>query len=159
MTGNPIKWSAIKYFKPREFDDPLHPGSGESISGRVLFLLVELRIETGWPIRTHWEMGGCVDVDGSHGHSGNSYHLLENGAEAVDFHFLSEDGKRLCDAHPRMQYAKVEQMRFGGIGVYYDWKWNNKALPIGFHVDPRPVERMQRWKRVKGEYIYLLGRN
>jgi len=147
---NSINWDHVKdFFKPREFDDPHYPGSGKNFNGALFAKLYSLRKRTGWPIITHYGVGGCIDVDGRWGHSPNSYHLLKNGG-ACDFHFDT-------DADPRKQYRMVEEALFGGIGVYYTWLWDGKLLPIAFHVDDRP--RIQRWVcRNKGEYLYLLGR-
>ena len=75
--SNNIDWGNFKYFESYEFDDPLHEGSGDKISLELLQKLSTLREITGWPIVPHWQVGGCVDVDGSHGHSDNSYHLLK----------------------------------------------------------------------------------
>lgn len=144
-----INWNKVRYFKREEFDDPNYPGSGENIDGILLFMLDKLRHETGWPIITHWKVGGCVDVDGTHGHARNSYHLLENGAKAIDFHFITNKSAR-------EQYYEVSKFGFPGLGVYFDWEWNGKPLPIGYHVDLRPRSKTQRWKREKGKYIYLL---
>ena len=138
-----IHWHHVRYFDVREFDDPLHPGSGELIDGKLLLLLDKIRHETKWPIVPHWQVGGCVDVDGAHGHSDNSFHLERNGCRAVDFHFGT-------DTPIRYQYNILCQYGFGGIGVYYDW------YNTGFHVDTRDKKRTQRWKRINGNYIYLL---
>ena len=147
-----INWKRVRHFEPWEFDDPLFPGSGEHIDPVLLFQLDKLRHEMGWPIITHWEVGGCIDMEGKHGHASNSYHLYKNGSKAVDFHFET-------DADPRTQYHQVELMGFTGIGIYFWWRWNGKLLPMGFHVDLRPVNRTQKWRSdKKGEYIYLLGR-
>ena len=147
-----VIWKKVKYFDPEQFDDPNYPESGKNINGILLFQLEKLRKETKWPIITHAIVGGCVDVDGSHGHSNASLHLISNGARACDFHFKT-------DADPRLQYREIERIGFGGIGIYYNWRWGGKLLPIGFHVDVRPLERYQRWVcRKKGEYLYLLGR-
>ena len=147
-----IDWANIRYFHPHEFDDPLYPGSGKSIDGELVTLLDNVRIQTGWPIIIHAKVGGAVDVSGKHGHSSNSFHLQWNGCLAADFHFLT-------NAPPRAQYAWIEKQEFTGIGVYYCWHWNGKLLPIAFHVDKRPVDRIQRWVcRERGEYNFLLGR-
>jgi len=146
------KWAQIKYFTPREFDDPAVPGSGKLIHFPLVIKLNHLRECIKCPIVTHWAVGGCVDIGGTHGHSSNSYHLWKMGAMAVDFHFNT-------GLDPREQYYYVEQEEFGGIGVYYSWRWNDKLLPIAFHVDMRPLSLIQRWvSRKKGEYDYLLGR-
>lgn len=146
----PISWEHVDFFKPEEFDDPDHKGSGEEINGELLILLDRLRRETGWPIITHAIVGGCVDVSGTHGHSKRSYHLLEKGAKAVDFHFKT-------DKSPREQFYAIIRGGFTGIGVYYDWHWNNHPLSVGFHVDIRPKYSTQIWKREKGQYIYFLA--
>lgn len=143
------KYNSIKHFNLYEFDDPEYPGSGQLIDRNLVIMLDELRSKTEWPIVTHWLVGGCVDVDGTHGHSKNSYHLKAQGFSAVDFHFKTKTPSRL-------QYYEVSLMGFGGIGVYFDWMWDNKKLPIGFHVDMRSLARCQRWKRVNDETSYLL---
>jgi len=146
-----INWNKVRYFKREEFDDPNYPGSGENIDGILLFMLDRLRHETGWPIITHWKVGGCVDVDGTHGHAPHSYHLKKSGSRAVDFHFGTT-------ASSREQFYNVIKSGFTGIGVYIDvWKWNGHVLPIAFHVDIRPKTETQIWTcRKKGEYIYVL---
>jgi len=151
LTLKKNSWKRVRYFVPNEFDDPNYLDSGKNIDGALLYKLDELRHETGWPIVTHWEVGGCVDVGGTHGHSENSYHLITNGAKACDFHFLT-------NIDPRLQYREVEKIGFFGIGIYYDWHWDDKLLPIGFHVDERPKNKLQRWTRRNGQYFYLLGR-
>ena len=135
-----IKWKDVRYFLPDEFDDPNHPGSGKEIDGILLFQLERLRHTTKWPIITHSAVGGCIDVDGSHGHSEKSYHLLKQGACACDFHFQT-------DIDVRIQCLEVEMLGFPGVGFYFDWHWNGVLLPIGFHVDMRPKHRAQRWTR------------
>ncbi len=139
----PINWSYVRHFKRYEFDDPLYPGSGDLIDGQLLYMLDRLREDTGWPIHPHWEVGGCVDVDGSHGHAKHSYHLKKMGCKAVDFHFDTT-------ASFREQYYAVSKAGFTGIGVYPNWEHP------GFHVDTRPKEKTQRWVRRNGIYIYLL---
>ena len=147
----PIDWLSIDHFTPDEFADPNYADSGPLISPLIVYPLNDLRHNTGWPIITHAAVGGCVDVDGSHGHAKKSLHLMDQGAMACDFHFNT-------DADPREQYRQVEAMGFGGVGIYYDWHWDGQLLGIGFHVDQRSVTRLQRWVRRNGEYVYLLGR-
>lgn len=138
-----------KVFLPDEFDDPDVPGSGKYVNPDTLRKLIALRIKTRWPIIVHKKTGGAVDVNGTHGHATKSYHLKEIGCKAVDWHFVTE-------ASPRLQFHEVLLTSFSGIGVYYDWQWDNKFLPIGFHTDTRPVEDTQLWKRIAGEYSYFL---
>ena len=150
----PLDWSTIEYFKSEEFDDPLHPGSGEAIDPELVHKLDILRGRIKKPIIIHGMVGGAVDVAGNHGHSKNSYHLAANGCKAADFHFKTYH-------NPRQQYLWVESMQFNGVGVYYCWHWDGKLLPIGFHVDVADdaYKRPQRWVcREKGNYVYLLGR-
>ena len=139
-------WKHVRHFTPEQFDDPLYPGSGINISG-VLILELEQTVEwTGYEIVPHWEVGGCVDMKGEHGHGTSSYHCK---FEAIDFHFKTDDPTRV-------QYHKLVKRGFTGMGVYYDWKWDGVPLPIGFHVDIRPVKKTQLWKRINGKYIYFL---
>lgn len=145
-----INWDKVEHFSSKEFDDPDVPGSGEQIDGVTLLCLESLRRITGWPIRTHWEVGGCVDVKGTHGHASRSFHRLDQGAKAVDFHFVTS-------ANTREQFHAVCCGRFSGIGVYYNWQWGNKLLSIGFHVDTRPIKKAQIWVCENNhEYHYLL---
>ena len=148
---NSIIWKDVRHFTFDEFSDPNYPDSGKQIDGILLFQLEKLRHATKWPIITHAIVGGCIDVDGKHGHAPKSYHLLENGACACDWHFE-------CDASPRIQCLEVEKLAFPGVGFYYDWHWAGKLLPIGFHIDMRPKEKAQRWTRRNGQYLYWWGR-
>jgi len=145
-----IVWKRVRHFQSIEFNDPNHPGSGIWINGILLMRLDVLRHDTNWPIIPHAAVGGCVDMEGTHEHSTNSYHLKSNGCKACDFHFIT-------DASPRRQYYEVSRMGFGGLGAYYDWNWKGRKLLIGFHVDVRPSDKTQRWKRIDGQYIYLLN--
>jgi len=146
----PINWAYIDHFEEWEFDDPNYPGSGSLIDGQLLMLLVKIRRELNCPVIPHGPVGGCVDVDGRWGHAPESYHLKEHGCRAVDFHLVT-------DLSSREQYYHIARYGFPGLGVYYDWHWNNKPLPIGFHGDLRPRDRTQRWARINGHYLYLLA--
>jgi hypothetical protein len=148
-----ITWSEIKHFEQREFDDALHPGSGERIN-----MILVLNLDYLWE-RVYTISGAkpaiiitqAVDLHGEHGHAPQSYHLAAQGCKAADFIIIT-----MLD--PRIQYQLVERQGFGGIGIYYDWRYKGKAVPIGFHADLRPTELIQRWRRINGEYFYLLGR-
>ncbi len=148
-----ITWKDIKHFKPYEFDDSLYPGSGKEIDMKLVLNLDYLweRVYTYAGKRPAIIITQGVDLYGEHGHAANSYHLKRMGCKAADFIILTS-------VSPRILYFLVEKQGFGGIGVYYDWKYKGKPIPIGFHVDRRPKERIQRWTRRKGEYLYLLGR-
>ena len=137
------QWDKVKHFKSWEFDDPSHPGSGELMHFKVVYALDHVR--DYFKCKIH--VLAAVDVDGTHGHADNSYHLARTGCKAVDFWVET-------DMSPRLQYQALERAEFGGIGIYYCW-----GIPIGFHVDTRPHEWLQRWvSRMKGQYDYLLGR-
>jgi len=144
-----INWKHVRYIRPYEVADPLYPGSEDLLDGVLLMMIDDLRHRTGWPLIPHGPVGGVVDVAGKHGHAPHSYHLKKKGCKAMDFHFET-------DADPRLQYYEVAKSGFPGLGVYYDWHWDGKILPIGFHVDRRPRNRTQRWKRENGKYIYIL---
>ena len=141
-----MDWSRINHFDPEEFDDPDHPGSHAMMDPLTIIRLDQMRENTGWPIITHNKFGlrGCVCIEHT-GHSAASLHYAPN-CSAVDFHFKTQ-----TDA--RTQAVKVLHSGFNGIGIYYDWHWDNKKLAIGFHVDGR--SRPQIWKREKGQYTYL----
>jgi len=155
-------WHQIRHFLPKEFDDPDYPGSHTYMDSMTIILADRLRHRTGWPIRTNNKHGvyGCVCMTKGH-HSADSFHNYDNpnGCSAIDCHFVT-------DASPREQARAIHQSGFTGIGIYQDcWEWptypareikGKKVLPIGFHLDRRPAERFQVWKREDGEYIYLL---
>jgi len=145
-----INWLSIKkYFSLEDFSDPSFVGTGKFINEKVLSMLINLSMLSGNIIVPHGKSGGCVDMDGLYGHSPNSYHLFKNGCRAVDFHFETT-------MNIREQFRYVIQSGFTGIGIYYDWKWNDEILPVGFHVDNRPAKYLQIWKRDQGRYIYFL---
>lgn len=155
-------WHQIRHFLPKEFDDPDYPGSHTYMDPVTIILLDRIRHRTGWELVTHNKHGihGCVCMARGH-HSADSFHNYDHpdGCSATDFHFKT-------DAPPREQARAVFQFRFTGIGIYQDyWKWpaypartikGEMILPIGFHVDRRPIERFQIWKLEAGDYIYLL---
>ena len=157
-----MDWNNIQYFEESDFDDPLYPGSGENIDPLLVFEMDSLRRATGWPIIIHtllttlpngkiFSIGGAVDMYGEHGHSDGSYHLLENGCMACDWHFKT-------NAPYRLQYRAVEKMGFTGIGIYLGlWHWAGELLKIAFHTDRRPKSRIQRWcDRKDRKRVYLL---
>jgi len=143
-----MDWNKIPNFERREFDDPLHPGSGDNIDRNIVLILQELRLITRVPIIIHSGAGGAVDMDGSHGHSDNSYHLHKNGCKAVDFHLN-------CQWPTRVQVYYVLNSGFSGIGIYYDWTFNEKPT-LGFHGDTRQKDRSQVWTEINGERTYFL---
>ena len=153
-----INWNHVKYFSADEFADPNYPGSGELINGKLVYMLEQSRRDTflydpkrGWPMLIHYQAGGAVDVEGSWGHSKNSYHLLRNEAKAVDFHFD-------VDIPIKEQIYFVLKCGFGGVGIYYNvWRYNGVLLPVAFHVDIRPKTEFLIWKCYKkGVYEYVL---
>lgn len=143
-----MRWSKIRHFTPQQFDDPEVPGSGERMDLRTVVLLDYLQGVTGWRIVPHAAPGvrGCVCVD-PRGHAAKSFHYVENGATACDFHFETP-------APPRDQALRVLAAGFPGVGIYYGWQWEGSPLPIGFHVDHRPYPQV--WRTAGGETVYLL---
>ncbi len=131
-----MDWTKIHHFIPREFDDPEFPDSGLRMDPMSVWILECLRRKTGWRI----DVLDAVDVRGVR-HATNSFHNLEQGAQAVDFYFRTKAGFR-------EQAKAVLRSGFTGIGTYQEWDHP------GFHLDRR--ELFQVWKREKGEYIYLL---
>ena len=139
-----ISWNRIEHFKRDEFQDPLYgPESGDLINGAFLFMIVKLRIDTGWPMVIHWPVGGAVDVDGSHGHADKSYHRKDQGCKALDFHFLTA-------APVNRQFWEIAHCGFTGVGFY-----PQQNVP-GWHIDNRPKEESFIWKSVNGKYDYFL---
>ena len=144
-----MDWSTVKHFQPHEFDDPEHSGSSKWMNPTTIKTLDRLREKTGIPIITHNKFGikGCVCVQKT-GHSKNSLHYIQSGlCSAVDWHFLS-------NTNPRDLALTVLQSGFTGIGIYYDWHWENSPLTVGFHVDTRKTPQI--WVRNQGNYTYLL---
>ncbi len=126
------------------------PSSGFVIRGSPRAWRPVVRRHTGWPVIVHWQVGGAVDVDGSHGHSDDSYHLAVNGYMATDFHFETR-------ASIRVQFNALLYGGFHtGIGYYPHWAYSGKNCP-GWHVDLRPPKKTQFWERRRdGSYVYFL---
>jgi len=144
-----ITWDNIYHFVEKEFDDSFYENSGQYIN-MVLVLNLDYIWERVYTIsgkKPKIIITQAVDIYGEHGHADNSLHLKINNCLAVDFFILT-------NLSSREQYAIVEKQGFKGIGIYYDWKYKGKYLPIGFHVDSRNI--IQRWTRRNGEYFYLL---
>ena len=140
-----VSWNRIKHFTRDEFQDSLHgPESGDLINGEFLFMIVRLRIDTGWQMAIHWRVGGAVDVDGSHGHADKSYHRKDQGCKAIDFHLLTA-------ASANRQFWEIAHAGFTGIGFY------PQQVHPGWHIDIRPREETLLWKFVNGKYDYFLS--
>lgn len=147
MTG--IDWSLVR-LRPEDFSDPDYPESWKYMDPETILELNGIEEKTGLRVVTHNRYGirGCVCMK-REGHSDISLHYFDNpeGCSAVDFHFEAEVDSRLL-------IRTVLRSGFNGVGYYYDWHWEGKLLPVGFHVDRR--RRPQVWRREKGEYFYLL---
>ena len=148
-----ITWKDIHHFVEKEFEDSFYEGSGQYIDMTLVLNLDYIweRVYTISNNKPKIIITQAVDMYGGHGHFEKSYHLKVNNCLAADFFIVTT-------LSPREQYGIVEKQGFGGIGVYYDWKYKGKVLPIGFHVDRRPHKILQRWTRRDGQYFYLLGR-
>ena len=129
----PASWKSVVRFVPREFDDPQFPGSGIYIDALLVMRLDKLALTTNYRIITHYKIGGCVDMQGTHGHAPDSYHLYGKGCKACDFHMLDENYQPLT-INLREQYIKVCEAGFNCVVVSPWWK----PYPGGFHVDERP---------------------
>ena len=139
-------WKSVLYFKPWEFDDPSIPDSGQHINALLVMLLDKLRMIIDTPIITHWQAGGCVDMNGTHGHAPNSYHRYDQGARACDFHIKTNT------MNVREQFNYIAQAGFSGVGIYL-----YSAHQVWFHVDTRPRNKTQYWTcKRPGQYDYLL---
>lgn len=121
----PEAWSAIEFFKPREW------GSWEQVAERLIFIVDKIRAVAGRPVHIH-------SAFATTGHTDNSLHYR---GLAVDLHI---EGLHVID-----QFILVSKFPdLGGIGVYPFWRQPGLHLDIG-----QPGRRWARNK--DGAYIPL----
>jgi hypothetical protein len=126
-------WLEIKKcFWPNEFGI----GAYENMDDDFLLKLYRFRI--AMDTYMHINVGYATS-----GHSKNSYHYQ---GRAIDFYFKH--------ATVPIRRVVVTAVKCGlhGIGIYPHWN------TPGFHLDNRPPNRFQVWKRNEdGVYIYVMG--
>jgi hypothetical protein len=134
-------WDQIKHFTSHEFSDP---------DKMVLEFVLEL---DAWRDYLGSEVLITASTDGEH--VDGSYHYL---GLAVDIMCLVPGTRTLLDF-----YFSASRFGFTGIGLYPDWRYNNKVGQIvkgGLHLDLRPLkprEKRALWMGVKlnGTQTYL----
>lgn len=132
-----MNFPALDHFFPAEFPERV----GELVNYSLLYALDGLREKYGRPIHPSPLAAGWYRFNKS---SATSRHF------AVDR--FSDAGDVFPEGHilDLLELAKAMPV-FGGIGIYVDTKFRNKAWPM-MHLDMRPYRRL--WARVDGQYIY-----
>lgn len=142
-----IEWEKIKHFTPEE-----NWGNLSLVDPQLVYGVDNYRAGLGKPVHLSPVEGAVVAMGG---HSEQSYHypiviegkIIRPGQAADIF-----PG---CD----LAYAWLTALRhyiFGGIGVYPYWKYADKGITGGLHLDLRSGRRRALWwQDEQGEYYYL----
>ena len=144
-------WKKLNYFSPGEFDTITQEGIGED----VLLGLDKFRHILYCPVYpSPAEGAGTRDWKGY----GYSWHYSIPGrnnyySSAIDV-FI--DGPLLTAA-----MIAIAMPEFGGVGIYPHWKWGEKCVFGGLHLDTRPVNaggiKSIWWRDRTKRYHYLLS--
>lgn len=143
---NHINWNEIKHFTPSE-----NWGNLSLVDPQLIPALDDYRVDLGKPVHLSPVEGAVVAISG---HSNQSYHYPVVDAGKIIRPGQAADIFPACD----LAYAWMTALRhpFGGIGVYPYWKYSEKEITGGLHLDlRRNRKRALWWRDEQGDYHYL----
>ena len=148
-------WGKLKHFKKEEFDKYTQ----KNIDPSILLALDSFRTHLGCCVYPSPAIGAGVRIGNEGGTVSRSWHCIVEGrnskGRAVDV-FI---GGSLIKA----ALLAIAMPEFGGVGIYPYWKWENRNLYGGLHLDTRPVKGWRGvsgvkqiwWRDLKGEYLHF----
>lgn len=125
-------WEQLKYFKKEE-----NWGDPEKMDHQLLLELDNFRHFVGYPMVITCGTQGKHVADSLH-YQGKAVDIICPSLKVLDF------------------YLKAERFKFGGIGIYPDWRSNGEQVG-GLHLDVR--EKPARWLGFAGGYFELTAEN